>query len=251
MKRVATILLFGFATSAANSYELGTHARMTQAAYARSVLATDQTVFEDFGIQPGANPFGEKYDDVSGTTVKERGVFDDFELKQMPSSAKPLSIPGWLMRGAIREDDVPWPFGDNPQDDPYHQPDGFFRVLNHFYDPVNQRPLNLVGFGVGTIAPQWAIGSQDVFSQPNSPAASRWNHFTVFDAREAMYRALTGQSVDGLPVAATKEVRNKYWATTFRALGDVVHLLQDMAQPQHTPYVSFPGRMPPRELRHA
>jgi hypothetical protein len=29
-------------------------------------------------------------------------------------------------------------------------------------------------------------------------------------------------------------LRTAYWATTFRALGDIVHLLQDMAQPQHT-----------------
>ncbi|BCO30781.1 hypothetical protein TspCOW1_08840 [Thiohalobacter sp. COW1] len=29
-------------------------------------------------------------------------------------------------------------------------------------------------------------------------------------------------------------MRKAYWATTFRALGDVLHLIQDMAQPQHT-----------------
>ena len=33
---------------------------------------------------------------------------------------------------------------------------------------------------------------------------------------------------------STENDRKKYWATTFRALGDVVHLVQDMAQPQHT-----------------
>ena len=26
---------------------------------------------------------------------------------------EPLSIEGWLLRGAIREDDVPWPYGDS------------------------------------------------------------------------------------------------------------------------------------------
>ncbi|MFA6047107.1 MAG: hypothetical protein WC718_19150, partial [Phycisphaerales bacterium] len=31
-----------------------------------------------------------------------------------------------------------------------------------------------------------------------------------------------------------ESTRKAYWATTFRALGDSVHLLQDMAQPQHT-----------------
>ena len=29
-------------------------------------------------------------------------------------------------------------------------------------------------------------------------------------------------------------MRKAYWATLFRSLGDVVHLIQDMGQPQHT-----------------
>jgi hypothetical protein len=33
---------------------------------------------------------------------------------------------------------------------------------------------------------------------------------------------------------AQEQYRNAYFATTFRALGDVLHLNQDMAQPQHT-----------------
>ena len=56
---------------------------------------------------------------------------------------------------------------------------------------------------------------------------------SVLDAREAMYRALTGQDKNGNPVAATEADRKKYWITTFRSLGDVVHLLQGMVQPQH------------------
>ena len=49
-----------------------------------------------------------------------------------------------------------------------------------------------------------------------------------------MYRALTGRSKSGQVVAPVQTDRKAYWATTFRALGDVVHLIQDMAQPQHT-----------------
>src|SRR4051794_30981798 len=60
-----------------------------------------------------------------------------------------------------------------------------------------------------------------------------------------MFRALTlkWKDVDGRYAnlnygeasAATKENwRRAYWATSFRSLGDAVHLLQDMAQPQHT-----------------
>ncbi|TND00467.1 MAG: hypothetical protein FD120_2781, partial [Gammaproteobacteria bacterium] len=60
------------------------------------------------------------------------------------------------------------------------------------------------------------------------------------------YRALTGHRLDGTPVAETKEQRNAYWATTFRALGDVVHLVEDMAQPQHTrndPHAGMPASL--------
>ena len=35
--------------------------------------------------------------------------------------------------------------------------------------------------------------------------------------------------------------RKACWAATFRTLGDAVHLLQDMSQPQHTRLDSYSG----------
>lgn len=228
-------LVIAFCTSLPTcAYELYTHAAITQNAYMRSVLGQDTQVLIDLGVNNFASDLGDVYYDVPGVSgvtpsVRDAKPFEGDIITQVGGA--PLSIPGWLMRGAIREDDVPWPFGENPQDDPYGS---FFRVFNHFYDPINNLPLTTAGIGLGAIAPQWAIGSSDVFSNRNNPNIYRRNHFTVFDAREAMYRALTGRDVSGNPIAATEVIRNKYWATTFRALGDVVHLLQDMAQPQHT-----------------
>ena len=61
-----------------------------------------------------------------------------------------------------------------------------------------------------------------------------------------MWRALTLTQIDGNqllhdvpfnPSAAIpnrEALRKAYWATTYRALGDMLHLVQDMAQPQHT-----------------
>ena len=165
-----------------NAYELATHGRLTYEAYKRSVLS-DVQVLSDWGLKNGNNPFGKFYYDVSGSTVNERSrqLFEQ-QADRIPRGTEPLSLEGWLMRGAIREDDLPSPIGKNPQDDPYGN---IWRVFNHFYDPI-------------------------------------------FD------RALTGRDGQGNPIAPMAEDRNKYWATTFRALGDVVHLLQDMAQPQHT-----------------
>ena len=48
------------------------------------------------------------------------------------------------------------------------------------------------------------------------------------DAREAMWRAVTGyDKALANKVAPDEATRKKYWATTFRALGDILHLNQD------------------------
>ena len=214
MKQLWPVLVFMLVVPTITpAYELATHGWMTNAAYERSALRVDPALLVALGIAELQDGLGEAYFDVSGNTVQVRSktTFEESNRK-MPPGVNPLSIPGWLMRGAIREDDVPWPVGDNPQDDPYGS---IFRVRNHFYDPVNNQPLT-VGIGLGDIAPQWAIGSSNVFSNRNNPNPYRRNHFTVFDAREAMYRALTGRDVSGDPVAATEAERNKYWATSGR-----------------------------------
>jgi Tol biopolymer transport system component len=219
----------------ASAYELGTHGRLTHEAYKRSVLS-DSRFLSDLGIQNGRNPFGETYYDVSGSVIRER-VRQQFEQQgmRMPGGVEPLSVEGWLMRGAIREDDLGQILGRNIGGDPHDDPYGnIFRVFNHFYDPALNRPLTTIAGVLGQEAPNWAVGSMDAFAQPNAPSIDRRNHFTVFDAREAMYRALTGRDNHGNVIAATELARRNYWATTFRALGDVVHLVQDMGQPQHT-----------------
>src|SRR5205085_4392195 len=151
------------------------------------------------------------------------------------------SLPGWLMLGAVREDDVPYDSGaieNNPQEDPQGS---IIRVFHHFYDPYNDQALTIGDTAFGVPAPEWAL----------LPSAR--NDFSVVRAREVMWRALTlksspAQGMADLPFRAdadmpTREaLRVSYWATTFRALGDVVHLLQDMAQPQHTRNDPHSGR---------
>ena len=227
----------------ANAYELSTHGLLTDKAYERSNLGVDTALFDQLGVNAtNLKVFGESYYDVSGNEIGSRSQ-NDFEKQRMPSKGLGfLTVKGWLMRGAIREDDVPVFFGKNPQDDPYGQ---IFRVANHFYDPRNDRPLTIIGIPLGKKAPDWAIGAKDVFDDENDANTNRRNHFTVFDARESLFRALTGMDKGGSTAigaggstpgtAADKEaVRKAYWATTFRALGDLIHLVQDMAQPQHT-----------------
>jgi len=244
----------------AYAYELGTHGALTYEAYKRSALVDNEALMR-LGVDDGANPFGTVYYDISGSDVRTRTrqpFEEDQRAKRMPLGTEPLSIEGWLMRGAIREDDA---YKEaNPQDDPYPANARLRRPLHHFYDPINDCGLfvnscsqNLIEtgiFGLGALdpdihkAPDWAIGASDAFADVNSPEVGRRNHFTLFDAREALYRALTGLNQLGEVVAATEAERKAYWATTFRALGDVVHLIQDMAQPQHTRNDRHAGKTP-------
>ena len=233
IQRGTLFLTISLCFGSAQGYELATHSRLTEQAFLRSNLVQDQQLLGNLGLSklPSLNPFGDIYFDVSGSQAPMRSV-NDFEKALMSDPNQYRSIKGWLMRGAIREDDVPQGYGSNPQDDPNGQ---IIRVLNHFYDPANNSPLTVGGRNLWLTkpAPTWAMGSTDAFSSPNTADTSRRNHFTVFDAREAMYRALTGMDAQGITTGSSETIRKYYWATTFRALGDVLHLNQDMAQPQH------------------
>ncbi|MGE5139255.1 MAG: hypothetical protein ACM3JD_07335, partial [Rudaea sp.] len=241
------VALFGLHfVVAAHAYELATHGRITYYAYMQSTLFKDHSILKDLGLKIQNllvdEPFGTAYYDFTDSAVGVRYA-DPFESShgRMPDEVKALSLPGWLLRGAIREDDLLWPLGNNPQDDPYGN---IIRVRNHFYDPIGNSALTVAGVTLGEKAPDWALGATNAFAEPVSANTSRRNHFTVLDAREAMYRALTGRNKDNQEVAPTKDDRNKYWATLFRALGDIVHLVQDMGQPQHTrndPHSGVPG----------
>ena len=139
------------------------------------------------------------------------------------------TIAGWMIRGVIREDVnlVEVKNGD--------EPGGVFnRVFGHFYDPLTGNGLPLVG----APAVDWPFIKGAAVRLPN-----RENIYNIPNARETMWRALTLTDSTSTPItplsgisdAANKDAERKaYWATTFRTLGDVVHVLQDMAQPQHT-----------------
>ena len=108
----------------------------------------------------------------------------------------------WMLEGSDFEDNTP-------------------RFLNHFHDGLNNRGLE--AFLSGESAIDWSlagIGAQD------GEDSFSWN-----DAREYYFKALTSES---------KAERDKYWGKTFRALGQVMHLLQDAANPSHVRNDSHP-----------
>lgn len=225
------------------AYEVETHGAITQETYVKSILA-ETSLVTDLGLETSNDPFGNTYYDISGDAITERKSqpFED-EIIQKRLSEQPLSIKGWLMRGAIREDDVCktglfTPYCDGPPIEA--------RLFNHFFDPVNNAPLNVGGFPLfgAEKATDWVTGMVDAYADPTVPEPGRDNHFSLLDALESMYRALAGRRSSG-PVVdeekigpnnepGTEAIRKSYWATTFRTLGDALHIVQDLAQPQHT-----------------
>jgi len=188
----------------ANAYELATHSRITLNAFGNSRLEDDKILgklgLEQLNFIGGQDSLNQiYYVEITETGASTRFA-QDFVLNKnlIPNKSEnvqenlveSLSLKGWLMRGAIREDDYindnsPVPcrteHAPNPQDEnPLNRP------FNHFYDPVYDRGLSLAQKSI-----DWGLGTADALVDQNSEDAGRTNRYTLFDAREAMYRAVT------------------------------------------------------------
>jgi len=93
------------------------------------------------------------------------------------------------------------------------------RSLNHFMDPSNSgAPLSV--WPTSLSSAQWAL--QDELSKSSSQEFSYWS------ARKYFYAALTTRGIASAPGS-----RDDLWGRTFQSIGQIIHHLQDMAQPQH------------------
>jgi hypothetical protein len=271
MKKYFFAVFLLLTSAAAQPYDLRTHAQITKRAYDRSVMASPD-LYTRLGLRSlrriGSNEydFEETYFDFElykATNERSRRIRDYFDFGlEIPATGAEYSTRTWLMSGAVREDDgsvfvnkygASKRYGPDPQDDPFG---AINRFCNHFYDPLYDRgftstllgdPIAYAGCGASAEKlVNWAIGTNDAFATSVQPATTYRNHFTVFAAREAMWRALTltmkQQSGGYVPLpnlpdspAGKEKERMKYWTTVFRMLGDTAHLIQDSAQPQHSP----------------
>ena len=111
----------------------------------------------------------------------------------LSSSVNGMTAKQWMIEGSDLED------GES-----FLSP----RPRSHFHEPISNTGLG----GVFDSSINWSLSS--VGDQEWS-----WN-----DAREYYFKALT---------SPTKAERDENWAKTFRALGQVMHLLQDSANPAH------------------
>lgn len=145
------------------------------------------------------------------------------------------------MRGVVREDDIPLeefitePFPDgDPRGD-------ITRVFGHFYDPINNDGIPDVPFFINEARVKsinWALGLEDALSPSFNPLLSRRNHFTWLDARRAYFKSLTYQTAAATQSVTADELESEirlfFLATMVKSLGQVAHILQDGAQPQHS-----------------
>jgi hypothetical protein len=108
---------------------------------------------------------------------------------------------------------------------------GYTRSFNHFHDPL--KPLDLAGFTYPIVFPvpftsalKWA---QNQYGWPGVLGGDQsWKK-----ARDSFYKGLT---------ALNKDDRDGNLADTFRALGQIMHLVQDVSVPAHArndPHVYF------------
>ena len=185
------------------SYELRTHGEATRAAFNGSDSL--QTYLNAIGIDPR-----DTFAPGNVTPFRELAGFRNTGTAQ-----------DWTIEGAIREDDyvdhvlaalLGCPRPQNP-------PSQSDRVANHFFDVQRGgRGLTVPGLQ-GVPAPDWALGRQGRGSGPGQ------NEFSLLDARDYQYQSLA---------ASSRDTRDRYTALLFRTLGHILHIVEDMAQPQHT-----------------
>ena len=94
----------------ATAFELETHTAMTAAAIAQSkITATPNTsaVFKKLGLYDRELALGSSYIDIGASIVTraqmpyERDVMEAVRTQGILPIPTPLSIPGWIVRGAI------------------------------------------------------------------------------------------------------------------------------------------------------
>jgi Tol biopolymer transport system component len=149
------------------------------------------------------------------------------------------SILGWLRYGA-KEEDHPACRASNHFHNPYLPPmnsDWIDAGLSDTWWPMLVYCTLFSDYPTGNIKSNliWATGclNKDCKGQDtdwNTVSSNLWDWHS---AREYFYIYLTGRDYAGNEVASDQINRNQYLSNTFRALGQVMHLLQDTAVPAH------------------
>ena len=107
------------------------------------------------------------------------------------------------------------------------------RSVHHFHNPLNSwdnAGLNDYVLGKNYRGQSSVLWGQNINQDPYQNLGGKWSWQ---DAREYFYIALTGRNFTGVEVAKTKSEREKYFADTFRAVGQLMHLVHDASVAMH------------------
>ncbi len=118
-----------------------------------------------------------------------------------------LEVWKWLRDGGEYEDKPAWTI-------PY------LRSVNHFHNPINEQGFTGI-WGTGLASGESAI----LWSQKAIGTQSPGGYYSWFDVRDYYYKALT---------SSDKTTRDINFAQTFRGVGQLMHLVQDMSVPEHS-----------------
>lgn len=163
----------------ANSYEIQTHANLSEAAFDQSGLRKDALLLQNLGLKSS----------------------DTFPNSQNP---EPKTMRELIADGARFEDTL-----------------SLSRPINHFFNPLNGQGLGGIISLVSNPSPNWALEDK---GQISGALGVGNQEFSYRDARQYFYDALT---------QTDKAKREENFGRTFQSLGQIIHHIQDMAQPQH------------------
>jgi hypothetical protein len=103
------------------------------------------------------------------------------------------------------------------------------RSVNHFHNPLKQ--WSEAGLNDTILAHTFTGQSSVLWAQnQNQNVGGIWSWH---DMRQYFYIALTGKDFSGNTVATNRTERDKYFADTFRGVGQLMHLVQDASVPEH------------------
>lgn len=130
-----------------------------------------------------------------------------------------LSVFEWLGYGGVQEDRPGEWYDYLPV---FGKPT---RSVNHFHNPLKEwKDAGLNDIFTGQSQVRWA-------QNPNQDVGGKWSWL---DAREYFYIALTGVDFSGNTQALEQSEKEEYFTKTFRAVGQLMHLVEDASVPEHT-----------------
>jgi len=206
--------------------KIGTLILVFLAASFNPLLAYDGKVHQKIN-EHAADPSNSRLNQM---LIRQLGLIEgvNTELKKGNESK---TIKEWISFGGAAED-----YGKKGRDDYLTT-----RAFNHFHDPLegwdeagldhwfwNEEYYNHYGtYPVSSIL--WGLDPGRQAFAENTTGDWSWEK-----ARQYYYIYLTGKDFDGSEIATTDNERKANFSSCLRALGQVMHLLQDVSVPLHT-----------------